>query len=184
MNLIAALEDLLIGSTLKCGTTHIIAIDGRAGAGKTTLAHELFLAFSVTRNVRVIHLDEVYAGWEHALGETLTKTLTELLESLAEDQRYSLPIYNWNTMAFDSEREIAPCNLIIIEGVGSAQSAVRKRASATIWLDIDPAIGLQRVLQRDGAEISEQMKKWQLDEAELFQSDQTQEKADFILSTM
>ena len=184
MNLITALEDLLIESTLKCGTTHIIAIDGRAGAGKTTLAHELFLAFSVTRDVRVIHLDEVYAGWEDALGKTLTRTLTELLQSLAKDQRYSLPIYNWNIMAFDSEREISPCDLIIIEGVGSAQSAVRKRASATIWLDIDPAIGLQRVLQRDGIEISEQMKKWQLDEAKLFQGDQTQAKADFILSTM
>ena len=183
MNLIAALEDLLSGSS-SCGTTHLIAIDGRAGAGKTTLAHELFLALSLTRNVTVIHLDEVYAGWEDALGEALTKTFTELLESLKQDQKYSLPIYNWNIMAFDSRREISPCDLIIIEGVGSAQSIVRECASATIWLDIDPALGLQRVLQRDGVEISEQMNQWQLDEAQLFQRDQTQKKADFILSTM
>lgn len=183
MNLIAALEDLLSGSAC-CGTTHIIAIDGRAGAGKTTLADELFLAFSATRNVTVIHLEEVYAGWEDALGETLTKTLTELLESLEQGQRYSLPIYNWKTMAFDSEREISPCDLIIIEGVGSAQSIVREFASATIWLDIDPGIGLQRVLQRDGIEISEQMKQWQLDEEQLFQREQTHKRTDFALSTM
>ena len=87
-------------------------------------------------------------------------------------------------MAFDSQREILPCDLIIIEGVGSAQAIVRKFASATIWLEIDPAIGLQRVLDRDGAELSEEMKQWQLDEAQLLQRDQIHKEADFNLSTM
>jgi uridine kinase len=182
LNLVTSLQDLLTEPP-RCGRTHLIAIDGKAGSGKTTLANQLFLATAIHRDVNIIHLDEVYAGWENALGKSLTNTLSNLLENLSNERTSSLPIFNWYKMAFDGWKEIAPSNLIIIEGVGSAQAAVRKFATATIWLDVDPAIGLQRVLDRDGNEFRDEMLHWQQAENTLFQNDHTRENADFILST-
>jgi len=183
LNLVAAIEDLLSGPS-RCGSTHVIAIDGRAGAGKTTLASDLSLALGVNRTVALLHMDEIYAGWENALGESLTRTLSKLMDDLAKDSSSTLPIFNWSAMAFDSERVISPGDLIILEGVGSAQEAVRTLATATIWLDIDPLHGLERVLHRDGVGIQNQMRQWQHDEDALFLRDCTREKADFILSTL
>lgn len=183
MDFIAAIEGLLV-EPARCGSTHLIAIDGRAGAGKTTLSNELFLAFSIHRAVNVIHLDEVYAGWQLALGESLTQTLSRLLKDLSAEVSHQLPIYNWKTKSFESHRMIYPCDLLIIEGGGSAQAIVREYSTATIWLDIDSSTGLKRVLDRDGLAIEQEMHQWQIDEDKLFLADRTRENADFILSTI
>jgi len=183
MNLVTVIEDLL--DTLpRCGSTHLIAIDGPAGAGKTTLSKELALALSIHRKVSVLHLDEIYAGWDLALGQTLTDSLSKMLHSISVEKTAIVPIYDWVAERFSSTREITPCDLIIIEGVGSAQQIVREFATATIWIDIDPQTGLQRVLDRDGTTIEEEMKLWQEREEEHFHADATRENVDFVLSTL
>lgn len=182
MNLVAVLEDLLTGSP-RCGSTHILAIDGRAGAGKTILANELALALSPRRRVTVIHLDEVYAGWELALGVELTASLAQILKSISYEESVTFPIYDWTLQRFEGTREISPCDLLIIEGVGSAQRVVRDMATASIWIDIDQQTGLERVLNRDGSTIEDEMNRWQEREERHFLSDMTRENADFILST-
>lgn len=183
MNLVQVVEDLLL-SPARCGGTHIIAIDGRAGAGKTTLANELYLALSLHRKVTVIHLDEIYAGWELALSESLTDSLTQILKSISVGNVATFPVFDWTWEQFDTTREVFPCDLIIFEGVGSAQRVVREMATASIWIDIDPHTGLERVLDRDGVAIEEQMKLWQIREEEHFLFDATRENVDFILSTL
>lgn len=75
MELIAALTDLC-----REKERPIIAIDGPAGAGKTTLAHEIFLALSTSASVQVIHMDDLYDGWDNALSGDLTKVLSYLVE--------------------------------------------------------------------------------------------------------
>jgi uridine kinase len=182
MNLTSAVLDLLSQKT-KCGSTHIISIDGPAGAGKTTLAMELFLALSLEKSVLIIHLDEIYNGWQDGLGDSLTRRLEELLNGLSQEKPTLLPIYDWSKGTFTSEREIDPCDVLIIEGVGAAQAVVRRWSTATIWLDISPAEGLKRVLERDGAAIEENMLQWQIQEAAHFLADKTRENSDFILST-
>lgn len=183
MKLVTVIEDLLEEPAL-CGSTHVIAIDGRAGAGKTTLANELALALSLRRDVTVIHLDEIYAGWDLALGQTLTDCLSYIVNSISAGQSANVPIYDWGTGDFNSTREISPCDLIIFEGVGSAQRVVREVATASIWIDIDPKVGLERVLDRDGLAIEEHMNLWQIREEAHFLSEKTRENADFILSTV
>ena len=51
----------------------LLAIDGPAGAGKTTLAAQLDKEFAATGTVRVVHLDDLYSGWTTALGNDLTE---------------------------------------------------------------------------------------------------------------
>ena len=182
MNLVSVVEDLLKQAP-RCRNTHIIAIDGRAGAGKTTLANELSLALRLHRKVSVVHLDEIYAGWELALTDKLTESLSQIMKSISAGGSVSFPVYDWTHQQFDTTREISPCDLLIIEGVGSGQRIVRDMATATIWIDIDQETGLERVLSRDGFAIVDQMNIWQEREERHFLSDATRENADFILST-
>ena len=54
----------------------IILIDGPAGAGKSTLS----LKLQAELNCEIIHLDSIYNGWDDALGPSLTKLLSNLVE--------------------------------------------------------------------------------------------------------
>jgi hypothetical protein len=67
--------------------------------------------------------------------------------------------------------------------VGSSQVAVEEFLSTSIWIDLDPIIGFQRVIESDGDQISESMKGWLDQQGQHFASDRTKERSEFILST-
>jgi uridine kinase len=178
MQLIAALLDLCSEKSHP-----VIAIDGPAGAGKTTLAHEIFLALSPKMSVNVVHMDDLYDGWENAL----TNDLTQILQYLSAQHQSQLPAnlsrYNWATSSFDAIEVIEPADLLILEGVGSGDKSLQDQFAALIWIDIDPNIGVQRVTERDGPGVTNQMQKWLGTQQQYFSQHSTREKADFILTT-
>jgi Ni2+-binding GTPase involved in maturation of urease and hydrogenase len=178
MELIAALLDLCSQKSHP-----VIAIDGPAGAGKTTLAHEIFLAFSPKMSVNVIHMDDLYDGWDKALTDDLTQILLYLTAAHQNQVLAKLSRYNWATSSFDSSEEIAPADLLILEGVGSGDKSLQDQFAALIWIDIDPEIGVKRVIERDGPGVSIQMQKWLGTQQQYFSQHSTREKADFILTT-
>lgn len=183
MDLVKVVEDIMLVSP-RCGSTHVLAIDGRAGAGKTTLANDLCLALRSKYSVTLIHMDELYEGWDCALSGSLTERLSNLLEDVSRGAPHQLPTYDWSATAFNSYREIAPTRILILEGVGSAQRIVREFATAIIWLDIDSKTGLTRVLERDGRVSEPFMSRWQVNEDEHHRREKTRENADFVLSTI
>jgi uridine kinase len=178
MQLIAALLDLC-----RQKERPIIAIDGPAGAGKTTLAREVHLALSLEMSVNVIHMDDLYDGWNNALSEDLTQVLLYLVDQHKEKKPAAIRKYNWATSAFAESEEIPPADLLILEGVGSGDKALLDELAALIWIDIDPEIGVKRVLERDGSQVADEMKKWVGAQEEYFSQHSTREKADFILTT-
>ena len=178
MELIAALQDL-------CSQKNhpIIAIDGPAGAGKTTLAHEIFLALSPKISVNVIHMDDLYDGWDNALTDDLTQILKYLVLKHQSQEPANLARYNWATNSFDANEVVPPSDLLVLEGVGSGDKSLQDQFAALIWIEIDPEIGVKRVIQRDGPGVSIQMQKWLGTQQQYFSQHSTREKADFILTT-
>jgi uridine kinase len=178
MELIAALQDL-------CSQKNhpIIAIDGPAGAGKTTLAHEIFLALSPKMSVNVIHMDDLYDGWDNALTDDLTQILKYLVLKHQSQESANLARYNWATNSFDANEVVTPSDLLVLEGVGSGDKSLQDQFAALIWIDIDPEIGVKRVIERDGPGVSIQMQKWLGTQQQYFSQHSTREKADFILTT-
>jgi uridine kinase len=177
MNLTEALTDLLTGPG-----PHLVAIDGPAGSGKSTLAKDLYLYFSSNREVNLLGLDDIYDGWDNALGEKLTNDLEKIAEAHAEKTPMALPIYDWATSSFGPVREFKPKEILIIEGVGSAQEVIRIHKAITIWMEIDPDRGVQRVLERDGHHIALHMKAWQVLQSQHFAQSGAKENADFIIT--
>lgn len=161
----------------------LIAIDGRAGAGKTTLAARLFEELSLDKTVEVIHMDDLYNGWEKALDAGLTKTLESIVKSHHNKVVFEIEIFNWQSMSFDSKEEINPVDILILEGVGAGQKVVRDAGATLYWLDIDAEVGIQRVLNRDGNQIASQMKQWQILQEIHFIRDKTRENAEHIQSS-
>ena len=161
----------------------LIAIDGRAGAGKTTLAASFYEELSADKTVAVNHMDDLYDGWENALSEHLTQTLESIVKSHQSKVAFEIDIFNWKSMSFDSKRVINPVDILILEGVGAGQKVVRDAAATLYWLDIDAEVGIQRVLNRDGNQIASQMKQWQIAQEIHFLRDKTRENAEHIQSS-
>jgi uridine kinase len=161
----------------------LLAIDGPAGAGKTTFAAKLEAELSVNGTVKVIHMDDLYNGWDNALSNPLSEILDRISTAHLAGREFVIKIFNWHTMAFDSEEIVTPTDYLIIEGVGAAQQIVRETGATTYWLDIEPEIGLQRVLDRDGAHIEVQMRQWQVDQDKHFARDETRENCEFKLTS-
>ena len=178
MDLIDALSDLC-----KQTTRPIIAIDGPAGAGKTTLAHDIALALASQYSVTEIHMDDLYDGWDNALTSQLSDVLLHLVESHKQEKPLSLSTYNWHEGRFNPPSQLEDSALLILEGVGSGQRAIRDSLSALIWIDIEDSQGLTRVLARDGDAIENQMKKWLATQEQHFRDEGTQKAADFVLTT-
>lgn len=179
MQINEALRDLFN----KASKPLVIGIDGPAGSGKSTLAGEISRAFAGSYSISVIHLDEIYEGWDKALSHELFEKLDSLIASQRAGQIVELPIFDWELNAFANTRQFKATELLIIEGVGSCNQSIRSKFTTSIWLDIDQATGLTRVLERDGEQIRGEMTRWQEMESSYFANDLTRESAEFILST-
>jgi uridine kinase len=178
MQLTAALLDLC-----KDQSKSVISIDGPAGAGKTTLAQNLALALSLEMKVQVIHMDDLYDGWDNALGLQLSESLRHIVRTHQSGKEVSFSRYDWAISSFKDAQAIPAADLIILEGVGSGQSLIRDELAALLWIDIDHAEGLQRVISRDGDSIESQMRKWLSQQEQHFAREGTQNAADFVLTT-
>ncbi len=178
MQLTAALLDLCKGSSKS-----VIAIDGPAGAGKTTLATNLALALAQDLRVQIIHMDDLYDGWDNALGLQLSETLVHIVSSHKSGKAVKFSKYDWAKSTFKEAGEIPEADLIILEGVGSGQGATRDELAALLWIDIDSSLGLERVISRDGDSIKAQMQIWLTEQEQHFAREGTQNAADFILTT-
>lgn len=177
MELTDALFDLCKGVSRP-----IIAIDGPAGAGKTTLAEHLRAALSLKYKCSTLHMDDLYNGWDGAFDHHLTDALCTACASHQQSKKYSLSFFDWRHNQYLRAKEIPQGDLLILEGVGASQEAIRSYITASIWIEIEPSKGMDRVLLRDGQEISEQMRKWLATQGQHFLANDSQNAADFVLS--
>jgi uridine kinase len=158
----------------------LITIDGPAGSGKTTLAAQIHDHLSAAgETVLTVHMDDLYDGWEEPLGEELAAKLDSLLSDAYRGGAIMIPQYNWTDDAFTLPIIASTPQTLILEGVGSSQSITRGFAPLSIWIEAPREVALQRVLDRDGAELRSQMLDWQRREEEHFTRESTKSAADY-----
>ena len=155
----------------------IVAIDGPAGAGKTTLANRLKENIQDS-SIEIVHMDDLYDGWQNSLTPALGKVLDiSICSPVSKGKSFQYRKYNWIESKFGPLLDFTFPEILILEGVGSGQRVVRKYLDELIWIDISAQVGLQRVLQRDGESIEKEMEIWQMRENYHFVADNTRDSA-------
>lgn len=122
----------------------LVLVDGTSGAGKTTAARDL----AAGTGARVLHMDDLYAGWEgmaHA-----TATLERILTERAAGRTPRWRRWDWHASAWGAEDSIAPDVPLIVEGCGSVTAVTAGFADRVLWLDAPEPVRRARALARDG----------------------------------
>lgn len=146
----------------KCGAMTVIAIDGPAGSGKTTLAGKLTRA----SGAQLVHMDDLYPGW-HGL-RSGGQIVRGLLQTLAEGRPAVYRRYDWHEEQYAEEHHLNPSGILVVEGVGSVRREyVDKLSVIVIVREPDPGERLRRGLARDGAQDEPLWQEWMVEEDQL-----------------
>mgnify|MGYP003308840518 FL=1 len=142
----------------------VIAIDGCAASGKTTLAKKLSNMF----NASVIHMDDFFLPLEKRTEERLNtpggnidyeRFKEEVINNLDNDFTYNA--FNCSIMKVDKEVFVKKTNLLIIEGSYSLHPYFGKYYDLSIFLDIDKDEQIDRIRNRDGEKLLKMfIEKW------------------------
>ncbi|MGH3507420.1 MAG: uridine kinase family protein [Nocardioidaceae bacterium] len=162
----------------------LLAVDGPAGSGKTSLAEAL--ASRLTRSgraVTMLHMDDLYEGWS-GLDVTLEeRVLDQVLRPLAAGVTGRWQAYDWEAGRFDEWHEVAPPDVLILEGCGSGAARYAPYTSLLVWLEADPATRIARGIARDGEEVRTDWLGWMELESSYFATNRTSQRADLTCRT-
>jgi cytidylate kinase len=126
-------------------TTPITIIDGRSGSGKTELAERV----AAQTGARVVHMDDLYAGW-HGLAAGSRLLERSVLAPIAAGEAAVWRRWDWSLGDWGPEDRAEPGRPLIIEGCGSLTIVSRAHADRAVWLEAPEAVRRARALQRDG----------------------------------
>jgi uridine kinase len=166
----------VLASPPRAGQTRVLVIDGRTGAGKTTLAHELAPVLAAP----VVELEQLYPGWD-GLQQGVDLLVSAVLEPLAAGQTAQVPRYDWVARRYGKPWLLEPPELLIVEGVGAGSSAAAQYASVLVWLELAAETRQQRALARDGDVFRPHWARWTAQEEALLAREATPSRADLVL---
>lgn len=144
----------------------LAAIDGRCGAGKTSLAARL----QELGGYSVIHMDDFFLRPVQRTPERLLtpgenvdheRFLEEVLIPLSRGELHSYRAFDCSTMALRAEQRFVQTSVVIVEGSYSFHPALREYYDLKIFLDISPEEQLKRIVLRNGSVKAKQFQnKW------------------------
>jgi len=174
---------LLRVSALKSG---VIAIDGRAASGKSTLAELL----SQLLQAPVVHMDDFFLPptkrTEARLSEPggnvdYERFAAEVLPGLKAGE-FSYGVFDCSVMRVTEQANVPASPWRIVEGSYSHHPHFGSYADLQVLLWVDPAEQLRRIRIRNGDEMAELFKtRWIPMEERYFEAFRVKEKADLVM---
>lgn len=154
------------------GPVRFVAVDGRAGSGKTTFARRLARACRNTGMcVEEIHTDDLLPGWAQPLA-FWPGLANQILVPLAANRPGAYAAYDWATGRFRTERiEVPVPDLLLVEGVASACQAARASLTRAFRVLTPRGTRLSRGIARDGEHLCSEWLRWMTAEDAHFADD-------------
>ena len=167
---------------------HVLAIDGRAAAGKTTLAK----AIAELLGACVIHMDDFFLPLElrsenrfcEAGGNVhYERFMEEVIPFIRGSKPFRYRRFDCSTLTFDEEEIlIDPSRMIIVEGAYSLSERFGHYYDLSVFLDIPPDVQIERIMKRNGEEKTEVFRaRWIPLEEAYFSTSRVPERSDIIL---
>lgn len=162
------------------GGTRLVCVDGGAGAGKSTLAGAVLDAAVEVGTARLVHTDDLLAGWGGLDG--LADTIAEdLVGPLLRGGPGSFRRYDWVRDEFAERHRVDPVDTLVLEGVGSWAAAYAETVTTLVWVDAPRDLRLRRGLERDGPTMEPQWRAWFEAEERVFRREGTRAHADVLV---
>ncbi|GGH62439.1 hypothetical protein [Rothia aerolata] len=163
--------------TLYPARPFLLALDGRSGAGKTTLAGQLadFLKAAGFQTA-TFHLEDTYQGW-WGLSQAVSAWEKNSAELKAGGQ-LTFTGWDWETSRPTGPhiRAVLPRSVLIIEGVGASAGSV----DFSCWVEAPTLTRKHRALTRDGETYRPWWNTWAEQEEELLAQRRLDQKVDLV----
>ena len=167
----------------------VLALDGRCGSGKTTMAAALAEQFP---DSIVLHTDDFYLppadrvpGWEQT--PCANMDFARLRDEVLAPARAGKPVlyraYSCREGAYLPPRVLGPAPLVIVEGSYSHHPLLAGCYDLKVFVTCSPAEQTRRLQAREGERYSSFAARWIPLEEGYFKEYSIEEKADLVLDT-
>ena len=179
----------LIKARLGQQPTVLVALDGRCGAGKTTLAEQLAERFP--RSVTV-HTDDFYlpppqrvTGWERipCANMHLERLRAEVVAPARAGRAIHYKAYSCREGAYLPPRTLGPAPLVIVEGSYSHHPSLTPYYDIKVFVTCSAEEQARRLRAREGKRYSNFVKRWIPLEEEYFTDYAIEKNAELTVVT-
>lgn len=136
-----------------------VLIDGRSGAGKTSLAARVARAWPLAGRVQVVALDSLYPGWD-GLDAGAERARELILVPHGRGMIGTWRRWDWDLGADAESHAVDPALALLVEGCGVLTPASARLADVTVWVDGPVESRKRRALERDGDAFRSHWKMW------------------------
>lgn len=137
----------------------VVIIDGRSGAGKTSLARTLVERWPISGRVQLVALDSIYPGWD-GLRDGVDRALDGVLRPHGRGYLGEWRRWDWEHGVEAESHAVDPALGVLIEGSGILTSATAAIADVRVWLESAEPGRKARALDRDGDTYRPHWDRW------------------------
>lgn len=137
----------------------VVLIDGRSGAGKSSLARALVSRWPLRGRVQLVALDSIYPGWD-GLDDGVELARELILTPHARGFVGVWQRWDWTTGEPAEAHAVDPSLPLIVEGAGLLTPATARLGDVRVWLESPAASRRKRALDRDGDTYRPHWDRW------------------------
>ena len=169
-----AVAELVRRSDPAVGATRVVAVDGRSGSGKSTVACSLAAALPAP----VINLDDLYPGWD-GLADVTRRVRDWVIEPLRAGRDPRWRRYDWDRGRYGGWVTTPRAEYLVVEGCGAGGRLIAPALSLLVWVDVPQEQRARRLAGRpDWSSYAPHAARWSAQETALLAREGTPDRAD------